>query len=167
MRTVVTRTPAAVTARVAPALVGAARVALGALWLHEGVVKYRAGFGAADIGLVVHGAASNPRVPGFFQAFTESVLGTAPGLFGVAMPLLETALGVVLVLGVVAVPAAAASVVVLASYWLADLLVWQYPVMLVLAAAVLALPSAARAWSVPSVPSVRTVLASRRRPQAQ
>ncbi|MEU2201527.1 hypothetical protein [Isoptericola sp. NPDC019482] len=164
------RRPRATTWRThaAPALAGAARVALGALWLHEGIVKYRAGFGAADIGFVVDGAASNPRVPGFFQAFTETVLGAAPGLFGALMPLLETALGVALVAGVLTVPAAAASVVALASYWLADLLVWQYPVMVLLSAVVLTFPAAARAWSLSSaVPSPRTVLASRRRTQAQ
>jgi len=139
-------------------------VALGALWLHEGILKYRAGFGAADIGFVVDGAASNPRVPGFFQAFAEAGLGAAPGLFGVLVPLLETVLGAALVLGVLTRPAAAVSVVVLASYWLADLLVWQYPVMVLLSAVVLMFPAAAAAWS---LPSLRTVLASRRRTQAQ
>lgn len=167
MTAAVTRTPTAAAARVAPALAGAARVALGVLWLHEGIVKYRAGFGAADIGFVVDGAASNPRVPGFFHTFAESTLGAAPGLFGALMPLLETALGVALVLGVLTVPAAGASVVALATYWLADLLVWQYPVMVLLSAVVLAWPAAAAAWSIRSVPPVRTVLASRRRAQAQ
>ncbi|MFD6177763.1 MULTISPECIES: hypothetical protein [unclassified Isoptericola] len=164
MTAAVPRDATTTSARVAPALAGAARVALGALWLHEGFVKYRAGFGAADIGLVVDGAASNPRVPGFFQAFADAVLGSAPGLFGAAMPLLETVLGAALLLGVLARSAAGVSVVVLASYWLADLLVWQYPVMVLLSAMVLAFPAAASAWS---LPSLRTVLASRRRAQAQ
>jgi thiosulfate dehydrogenase [quinone] large subunit len=138
-------------ARVGPALAGAARVALGLLWLHEGIVKYRAGFGAADIELVVDGAAANPRVPAFFQAFTDTVLGAAPGFFGVAVPLLETLLGVALVLGVLTLPAAGASIATLMTYWLADQLVWQYPVMVLLAAAVLLFPAAASAWSLPRV----------------
>jgi len=157
----VPRDATTISARVAPALAGAARVALGLLWLHEGFVKYRAGFGAADIGFVVDGAASNPRVPGFFQAFTDLVLGAAPGLFGVVMPLLETLLGVALVVGVLTVPAAWASVGALTTYWLADLLVWQYPVMVLLSAVVLAAPAAASAWSLGGL------LASRRRARAQ
>ncbi|MEL7976719.1 hypothetical protein AAG589_12725 [Isoptericola sp. F-RaC21] len=151
-------------ARIAPALAGAARVTLGLLWLHEGILKYRAGFGAADVGFVVDGAASNPRVPGFFQAFVDASLAAAPGLFGALLPLLETALGVALVLGVLTAPAAAVSVVVLASYWLADLLVWQYPAMVLLSVVVLASRAAAGAWSVTSLVAV---LASRRRARAQ
>lgn len=155
------RAPTAPRPRVAPALAGAARVALGLLWLAEGLTKYRAGFGAADIRLVVDGAAANPRVPGFFQLFTDTVLGSAPGFFGVAVPLLETLLGVALVLGVLTVPAACTSVVTLMTYWLADQLVGQYPVMVLLSAVVLLFPAAASAWSLGSV------LASRRPAQAQ
>ena len=48
---------------VAPALAGAARVALGGLWLHEGITKYRAHFGAPDILLLrmlAHGRGAGP-----------------------------------------------------------------------------------------------------------
>lgn len=156
--------PTVASARVAPALVGAARVALGVLWLHEGIVKYRAGFGAADIGFVVDGAANNPRVPAPFAAVVETLLGAAPGLFGALMPLLEVLLGALLVAGVLTRVAACVSVVTLMTYWLADLLVGQYPVMVLLSVVVLLFPAAAAAWS---LPSLRTVVASRRRARAQ
>lgn len=134
--------------RVVPVLLGATRVALGLLWLNEGLIKYRSGFGAVDIRLVVDSAASNPRVPAFFQAFAETVLGSAPGLFGVLMPLLETSFGVILILGIFTLPVAYASIFTLMTYWLADQLVWQYPVMVLLSALVLLLPAAARRLSV-------------------
>ncbi|MGH1550315.1 DoxX family protein [Leifsonia poae] len=133
----------------APALLGgAARVALGILWLLEGLLKYRAGFGAADIEFVIHGAATNSRVPGYFAAFADTVMRPAPALFGVAMPLLETALGVALILGVLTRAAALMSVLTLLLYWSADQLIWQYPVMLGLSVVVIAWPNAARALSV-------------------
>lgn len=155
-------------ARVAPALAGTARVALGLLWLHEGILKFRAGFGAADIQLVVASTASNSCVPGFFQVFTDTVLGAAPGVFGVLMPVLEVLLGVALILGVLTLRAVGASAFTLMSYWLADQLIWQYPVMVLLSAVVLLFPAAARSWSARDLfvrrlrrgSSVRTVFAS-------
>jgi thiosulfate dehydrogenase [quinone] large subunit len=132
----------------AVALTTAARVALGVLWLNEGLIKYRAGFGAADIQLVVDGAAANSRVPGFFQAFAEHVLGAAPGLFGVVMPLLEVGLGIALVAGVLTLPVAFVSVGTLLSYWSADQLTASYPVMVALAAVVIAWPLVASRISV-------------------
>jgi len=132
----------------APALLaGAARVALGVLWLLEGILKYRAGFGAADIGFVIDGAADNPRVPGYFSSFADVVMRPAPALFGFAMPLLETVLGVALILGVLTRAAALMSVLTLLLYWSADQLIWQYPVMAALSVVVIAWPAAARALS--------------------
>ena len=127
---------ASAAARTAPVLAGVVRVALGALWINEGVIKYRAGFGAADIQLVADSAASNGRVPEFFAGFAESVLGGAPELFGIVMPLLEVGLGVALVAGVLTLPAALLSVGTLMTYWLADQLTASYPVMVVLAVVV-------------------------------
>ncbi len=135
----------------APILVGAARVALGVFWLLEGILKYRAGFGAADIGFVIDGAANNPRVPGYFAAFADTVMRPLPALFGFAIPLLETGLGVVLILGVLTRVAAAMSIVTLLLYWSSDQLIWQYPVMAILSVVVLAWPVAARALSVSTV----------------
>ncbi|WP_020013015.1 DoxX family membrane protein [Promicromonospora sukumoe] len=126
----------------------AARVALGALWINEGLIKYRAGFGAADIQLVADGAAGNSRVPGYFEVFAEYVLGPASGLFGVLMPLLEVGLGVALVAGVLTLPVALASVGTLLSYWSADQLTWSYPVMVALAVVLVAWPRVASRFSV-------------------
>lgn len=132
----------------AAALTGAARVALGALWINEGLIKYRAGFGAADIQLVVGSASANGRVPAFFQGFASDVLGGAPALFGVVMPLLEVGLGVALVIGVLTLPAALMSVLTLMTYWLADQLTGAYPVMVALAVVVAVWSLAASRWSV-------------------
>ncbi|WP_051681873.1 DoxX family membrane protein [Cellulomonas sp. HZM] len=124
------------------------RVALGALWLHEGVVKVRAGFGAADIGFVADNARTDGRVPGYFSAFADHVLGPAAGLFGVLMPALEIGLGLALVAGVLTLTAAVGSVVTLMSYWSADQLIDQYPVMVLLAIPLLLWPAAAARLSV-------------------
>lgn len=118
-----------------------ARVALGALWLHEGIVKYHAGFGRADILLVVQSAASNERVPGFYRAFTRDVVGHVPSVFGIGVPLIELALGVALILGIATLPAALLSAFQLCNYWSADQLITQYPVMLVLSVGVAAFAS--------------------------
>lgn len=126
----------------------AARVALGVLWINEGLIKYRAGFGPADIQLVVDGTASNSRVPGFFQVFAEHVLGAAPGLFGVLMPLLEVGLGVALVAGVLTLPAALAGVLTLMTYWSADQLTASYPVMVGLGVLLVVWPLVATRFSV-------------------
>ncbi|MFD7307401.1 hypothetical protein [Promicromonospora sp. NPDC059942] len=121
------------------------------LWLNEGHIKYRAGFGAADIQLVVDGAAANPRVPGYFQVFAEHLLGAAPEVFGVLMPLLETGLGVALIAGVLTLPLAFVSVGTLLSYWSADQLTESYPVMVALAVVLVAWPVLASRVSVPAL----------------
>ncbi|WP_018177482.1 DoxX family protein [Jongsikchunia kroppenstedtii] len=127
------------------------RVALGIFWLHEGYVKYHAGFGRADILLVVNSTQSNSRVPHFYQLFTEHVLGNAPAFFGVLVPLIEVGLGVALILGVFTVPVALASVAQLCNYWFADQLITQYPIMLFLSAVVIALAPWASRYSVMSI----------------
>ncbi|MGH3723215.1 MAG: hypothetical protein ACRDUS_03685 [Mycobacterium sp.] len=125
----------------ASTMFGAARVALGVLWLHEAIFKYSAHFGRADVLLVVSGARSNSRVPGYFGVLAEEVLGRWPSLFGFIIPLLETTLGVLLVLGVLSLPAALASLLTLMTYWSSDQLIAQYPIMGLLSGAVIA-------WSV-------------------
>lgn len=133
----------------APLIGGAARVALGALWMLEGIVKVRAGFGAADILLVADSAANNSRVPDYFAPLGAGMRALS-GLFGIGIPLLELALGVVLILGVLPRIAALAGVGTLALYWSADQLAPQYPIMIVLAAIVLAVPRAGE-WSLPGL----------------
>jgi thiosulfate dehydrogenase (quinone) large subunit len=117
---------------------GAARVALGILWLHEGIFKYTAHFGRADILLVAGSAKSNSRVPEYFSVFAGRILGSWPGLFGFVIPFLETALGVALVIGVLTLPAALASLLTLMTYWSSDQLIAQYPIMGILSAVVIA-----------------------------
>lgn len=129
--------PTATGSTVAALAATVARVVLGVFWLHEGIVKYHAGFGRADILLVVSSAAQNPRVPGFYRVFTNDVLGHVPTLFGVVVPLVETSLGLALIVGLLTLPAALMSVVQLCSYWLADQLIAQYPVMIALSALVI------------------------------
>ena len=128
-------------------VVGAlARVAAGVLWLGEGALKYRAGFGSADILLVAQGASGNSRVPLFFRPL-GALMQAVPGLFGFAIPALEVALGVLLVLGlgrVVTTVVALGSVATLMLYWSSDQLIAQYPVMVLLSAVVLALPWSGR-----------------------
>lgn len=132
----------------APSVLGAARVALGVLWLHEGIVKYRAHFGGADIGFVVSNARTDTRVPGYFTAFSNATLAKAPDLFGFLIPLLETSLGVALVLGVFTWLTAAGSLFQLLTYWCGDQLIAQYPAMALLSAAVAVWPAAAARFSV-------------------
>lgn len=121
----------------------AARVAIGVLWLIEGTLKYRAGFGAADIELVAQSAQGNTRVPDFFDPL-GAAMASAPASFGVAIPALEVGLGVLLVSGLLTRTAAFVSVGTLALYWSADQLIAQYPVMAVLSAMVLAIVAAGR-----------------------
>ncbi|WP_019056015.1 DoxX family membrane protein [Streptomyces prunicolor] len=142
------RTPLSRPTLIAAALAGAVRVTLGVLWIHEGTLKYRAHFGAADILLVANSAKSNSRVPGFFKSFSDSVLAEWPHFFGFAMPLLETSLGVVLVLGVFSLPASLASVFTLLTYWSADQLITEYPIMVALSTVVIAWPLLAACFSV-------------------
>lgn len=122
---------------------GAARVAVGVLWLIEGALKYRAGFGAADIELVAQSTQGNPRVPWFFEPI-GSFMGAAPELFGVVMPALEVALGLLLVAGLLTRITAFLSIGTLMLYWSADQLIAQYPAMVLLSAVVLLLPSSGR-----------------------
>ncbi|WP_208545062.1 DoxX family protein [Rathayibacter sp. VKM Ac-2760] len=149
--------------RAAAIVVTAARVALGLLWLNEGLLKYRAGFGAADIRLVAESAAGNGRVPGFYQWFVTTVLGPGADLFGIVMPLLECSLGVALILGILTVPAALMSTVTLMMYWLADQLIGEYPVMVLLSVALVAVPAFA---SRVSLTGVADQLRRRRNPAA-
>ncbi|TWS24895.1 hypothetical protein FK268_06535 [Tsukamurella sputi] len=139
----------ALAVRGATVTVVAARLALGLLWLHEGYVKYHAGFGRSDILLVVHSASSNPRVPGAFGWFAGEVMGRLATPFGIAVPFIEVALGVAALAGVLPRATALAAIALLCSYWAADQLVVQYPVMVVLAAIVLAGGALARAGSLP------------------
>lgn len=111
---------------------------LGVLWLHEGIFKYSAHFGRADILLIAHSAQTNTRVPQYFTVFSDNVLRAWPGLVGVAVPLLEVALGAVLVLGLLPQPAAIISLLTLLTYWSSDQLISQYPVMAALSAIIIA-----------------------------
>jgi thiosulfate dehydrogenase [quinone] large subunit len=124
-------------------IVGAVRVTLGILWLSEGILKYRANFGPADILLVAGSADSNVRVPDYFKAAAAFGLHGWPELFGSLAPLTETVLGVILILGVLTRPAAIAGIVLLLIYWSADQLTTQYPVMVALGVIVIVWPRAA------------------------
>ncbi|UJP09853.1 DoxX family membrane protein [Microbacterium sp. KUDC0406] len=126
-----------------PLIGGAARVAVGMLWLLEGIEKYRAGFGASDILLVADGAARNPRTPWWFGPL-DAGMQALPVLFGFAIPALEVLLGVVLIAGLFTRLAALTSIATLMLYWGSDQLVDQYPVMVLLSAVVLAVPAAGR-----------------------
>ncbi|MDQ1545876.1 MAG: thiosulfate dehydrogenase (quinone) large subunit [Actinomycetota bacterium] len=143
--------PTTTRARVAAIVTTLARVALGALWINEGLLKYHAGFGRADILLVVHSTAQNPRVPDFYKFFTANALGKAPELFGFGVPLLETCLGIALVLGMFTFPAALVSMAELCNYWFADQLITQYPIMMALSAAVAAFAPSASRYSLTTV----------------
>jgi thiosulfate dehydrogenase (quinone) large subunit len=135
----------------APVTVGAARVGLGILWLHEGLFKYSAHFGRADILLVADGARSNSRVPEYFTAVAEFALRGWPGLLAFLIPLLESCLGVALILGVLTLPAAMVSLLTLITYWSSDQLIAQYPIMAVLSVVVIAWPLLAARFSTTSL----------------
>jgi len=143
--------PPTVRTRVAAIAATLARVVLGILWINEGALKYHAGFGRADILLVAQSTAQNPRVPDFYKFFTAHALGQAPDLFGFAVPLTETCLGIALVLGILTLPASLGSVLLLCSYWLADQLIAQYPIMIVLSAAVAAFAMWASRYSLTAI----------------
>ncbi|MBP3976600.1 DoxX family membrane protein [Microbacterium sp. BLY] len=128
---------------IGPLLGAAARVAVGVLWLIEGTLKYRSGFGAADIELVAQSAQGNTRVPDFFDPL-GAAMTSASALFGVAIPALEVGLGVLLVSGLLTRTAAFVSIGTLALYWSADQLIAQYPVMVVLSATVLVFVASGR-----------------------
>jgi thiosulfate dehydrogenase [quinone] large subunit len=131
-------------------LLSAARVALGVLWLHEGFVKYRAGFGSADILLVADGAGSNSRIPGFFAFFADHLLRPLAELAGLVVPLVEVGLGLALILGILTLPVALASLLNLMTYWCSDQLVGQYPVMGALSGLVIAWPALSSRLSLPA-----------------
>jgi thiosulfate dehydrogenase [quinone] large subunit len=156
------KTPGALAASTLPFAValGAARVALGVLWLHEGLVKWHAGFGRADILLVADGARSNNRVPGYFQFFADHLLRPMADVAGVVVPIVEVGLGVALILGIFTLPVALGSLFNLMTYWCSDQLVSQYPVMGALSALLIAWPAVASRFS------LTTILASRRSPHA-
>lgn len=142
------------------------RLALGGLWLHEGIFKYTAHFGRADILLVADGVKANTRVPHYFTMFAEFVLHRWPGAFGFVVPLSELSLGVALILGVLTLPAALASSLMLMTYWSSDQLIAQYPVMGVLSVVILVWPTPSARVSVTSIvagrqwpnPRIQTVL---------
>lgn len=129
----------------------AARIALGGLWLHEGVFKYNAHFGSADILLVADGAKSNTRVPHYFTVFADNVLHRWPEVFGFLIPLIEVSLGVALIVGILTLPAALASSLTLIMYWSSDQLIAQYPIMAALSTAVLLCPALAAHISATSI----------------
>lgn len=131
--------------------VGAARVGLGILWLHEGLFKYSAHFGRADILLVADSARSNSRVPEYFTAVADFALCGWPGLFGFLIPLLETCLGLLLTLGILTLPAAMVSLLTLMTYWSSDQLIAQYPIMGALSVVVIAWPLLAGRFSATSL----------------
>jgi thiosulfate dehydrogenase [quinone] large subunit len=139
----------------ASGLLGAARVALGILWLHEGFVKFHAGFGKADILLIADGARNNTRIPGYFQFFAEHLLRPTADLAGVAVPILEVGLGVALVLGILTLPVALASLANLLIYWCSDQLVDQYPIMGALSGVLLVWSAQASRLSVPELVRLR------------
>ncbi|HZZ52012.1 MAG TPA: hypothetical protein VFE65_34380 [Pseudonocardia sp.] len=132
-------------------VLGVARIALGALWLHEGWFKYHANFGRADIQLVVGSVDGNSRVDPNFRAFVDFALHGLPGVFGFVVPLLETVLGVALILGVATLPAAILSVLNLMNYWSADQLIPQYPIIGVLSVLVVAFAGHAALFSTTSL----------------
>jgi thiosulfate dehydrogenase [quinone] large subunit len=130
---------------------GVIRIVLGALWLHEGLFKYAAHFGRADILLVVSSVNQNNRVDPLFKLFTNAVLHAFPGFFGFVVPLVESALGVALILGVLTLPAAAVSLLELMNYWSSDQLVPQYPIMGVLSVVTVACAGYASLFSITSL----------------
>lgn len=120
-----------------------ARVAVGLLWAAEAFVKYKSGFGAADVLLVSNGAAMNSRTPFWFDPL-GAVMGAIPAAMGVVVPLTEAALAVLLTLGVATRWVAFVSIGLLMTYWGADQLIAQYPAMVVLSALVLLIPASDR-----------------------
>jgi thiosulfate dehydrogenase [quinone] large subunit len=136
-------------------VLGAARVALGILWLHEGFVKYHAGFGKADILLVADGAGSNTRIPGFFTFFADHLLRPFAELAGFVVPLVEVGLGVALILGIFTLPVALGSLFNLMTYWCSDQLVGQYPIMGALSGVLIAWPALASRLSLTELVTVR------------
>ncbi|MGJ6980694.1 hypothetical protein ACSDQ9_09230 [Aestuariimicrobium soli] len=138
-------------ARVAGVAAVAARLTLGVLWVLEGITKYRAHFGAADIGFLVSGSETNERIPGYFEWLAHAVMSPLRVPLGFAMPAVEVALGLALILGVLPLAAALASIALLATYWSGDLLIAQYPVMLLLSAGMVMAPKVSGRWGITSL----------------
>lgn len=132
----------------AAVVLGAARVVLGILWVNEALIKLRAGFGAADIALVVVAASHNSRVPEGFTLLADAVMRPLAPLFGVGVPMCELALGVLLIAGVATLPAAALSSATLLLYWSSDQLTPAYPLMGALGLLALLWPALARRFGV-------------------
>lgn len=120
----------------------AARVAVGILWILEAAVKYSAGFGAADILLVVGSTDDGSRAP-IYVAPLRAVMQAVPWLFGIGIPLLELLLGILLIAGFFTRTVAIVSIATLMLYWATDQLIAQYPLMVGFSALVLALPAGA------------------------
>lgn len=118
----------------------AARVAVGILWILEAAVKYSAGFGAADILLVVDSTDTSSRAP-FYLAPLRAVMQAVPWLFGIGIPLLELLLGILLITGFCTRIVAFVSTLTLMLYWATDQLIAQYPLMVAFSALVLLLPA--------------------------
>jgi thiosulfate dehydrogenase (quinone) large subunit len=76
---------------------------------------------------------------------------------GFVIPLLETGMGIALILGVLTLPAAMVSLLTLMTYWSSDQLIAQYPIMGMLSAVVIAWPVLAAHLSATSliVPALR------------
>ena len=122
----------------AAALGAAVRVSLGVLWINEGAIKLRAGFGGSDILLVASGALDNHRVPEYFRFFASTALHDHSALLGFVTPVVEIGLGAALIAGILTAPVALASLATLLMYWSADQLIDEYPVMALLSGVVLA-----------------------------
>lgn len=132
-------------------IVVGARVVLGLLFLREGYVKYHAGFGAADIRLVVRSAVTNPRVPEQFTWFATEIMDRFATGFGVLVPITEVALGAAAVLGILPRVVALGAVALLSVYWASDQLIAQYPPMVLFSGVILAGGTLAQICSVPAI----------------
>lgn len=130
------------------------RIGLGLLWIGEGVIKLRAGFGASDILLVADGAEGS-RAASVAVPIADLLMRPLAGLLGPLIPFLEVGLGVVLVLGVLVLPAALSAAAVAGTYWAMDLLTVAYPAMVVLIALVLATAVHQRVASLPGLIAAR------------
>lgn len=100
------------------------------------------------------------RVPTASKDFATTVLKGAPGLFGWGVPLLKTASGPALIVGLLTLPAALGSIFTLMSYWYADELIVQYPIMVMLSALVVLVAGSANRLSISALITSR--LAQRR-----
>lgn len=120
-----------------------ARVVLGGLWIAEALIKFRAGFGAADMLLVVDSVTGNSRTPVPMKWFAADVIEPLAGLFGVLIPWLEAGLGVLLILGLGTVLVLAGALGTLLMYWSSDQLTPSYPLMAALGALLLLFTHAA------------------------